>query len=405
MLGLRVLTAFAALAATALALETVDSVDNGGMNTLEEIEEAVAAFLSTSKWTPTPTKTAAVAPSTPTPTPTLTLEATPSALTPSASTPSPSPSPSPSSTPSQTFQTSRCVLSETSEKRMDIDCSSDRLRFIGLGDWGETTNTTGVLAVRDGLWKAAATGDYDFILAVGDNFYNNGVANTSDSTWDSLWFYRYGIGAEMSLPWVALLGNHDWYGSGQAQIDYGHAQERGSKFWMMPSKDFNIFYRNAAGEALKMVVVDTMTLNGTGLAWAKQEYANEDGEASLVLAVGHHHIYSQGGAGDNSSTAMVELNEVIQSEPQVRAYIAGHEHDMQYLRANGTDYFQIGGGGRTVDETQVSPGTRAEVVFYEKRYGFAMFDVDLAARVVAVTYNVYNTSGVLVDEITFTRQY
>lgn len=392
MLGLRVLTAFAALATTALTLEAVDSVANGSMTTLEEIEEAFAAFLSSSSPSPTPTLTSAVPPSTPTPTPTVT-----SAASVSASTPSP--------TPSQTFQTSRCLLSETNEKRLDIDCSSDRLRFIGLGDWGETTNTTGVLAVRDGLWKAAATGDYDFVLAVGDNFYNNGVTNTSDLTWDLLWFYRYGIGAELSLPWVALLGNHDWYGSGQAQIDYGHANEAGSKFWMMPSEDFNIFYHNAAREVLKIVVVDTMTLNDTGLAWAKQEYANKDGEASLVLAVGHHHIFSQGGAGDNSSAAMVELNEVIQSEPQVRAYIAGHEHDMQYLRANGTDYFQIGGGGRTVDETQVSPGTRAEAVFYEKRYGFAMFDVDLTSRVVAVTYNVYNTSGAQVDEITFTRHY
>lgn len=174
---------------------------------------------------------------------------------------------------------------------------------------------------------------------------------------------------------------------------------------MMPSKEYTIHYKDAVGEVLKMVVVDTNYLNETGLAWAASEYANADGEAALVLAVGDHHIYSAGGAGDNSTAAMVALNEVIQSSP-ARAYLAGHEHDMQYLHSGGVDYFQLVGGGRTVDSAAVAPGTSAdEVVFYARRYGFALFDVDLSRRVMAVTYHVFNSSGARVDEVRFSRKY
>lgn len=54
-----------------------------------------------------------------------------------------------------------------------------------------------------------------FIVALGDNFYNNGVRSTSDSLWTYLWENVYhGSYESLKLPWYPVLGNHDYgYGS------------------------------------------------------------------------------------------------------------------------------------------------------------------------------------------------
>ena len=65
----------------------------------------------------------------------------------------------------------------------------------------------------------------DFLVALGDNFYNNGVASTKDPLWKSLYrdVYNY---PSLQVPWYAIFGNHDYgsnkgLGSTQAQIDFG----------------------------------------------------------------------------------------------------------------------------------------------------------------------------------------
>ncbi|RLN81136.1 hypothetical protein BBJ28_00007526 [Nothophytophthora sp. Chile5] len=325
------------------------------------------------------------------------------ALQANGSTTTSAPTEAATSTPIQTFDGPNCHFSAENATLLTVDCKTDHLRFIGLGDWGETSDTAGVLAVRDGVWAAAATGDYEYILALGDNYYENGVANVTDSQWHTSWYDRFEIGTKLTLPWLAILGNHDWYGNATAQIDYGLSGEDGSQFWMMPSKFFNIVNTVSSGDVLKMVVADTMTLNSTeDFAWLEQEYT--DYSAAMTLAIGHHHLYSEGGAGDNTNAPMVKLREMIDGNDRVKAYIAGHEHDMQYLRANGTDYFQQGGGGRTIS-IEDHPGTEAEVVFYKAEYGFATYDIDLANHTMDITYFVYSLDGEFVDELTFHRFY
>ncbi|TYZ66883.1 hypothetical protein PybrP1_006349 [[Pythium] brassicae (nom. inval.)] len=298
----------------------------------------------------------------------------------------------------------RCSLEIPNDHLVSLRCNADRIRFIGLGDWGETTERPGVLAVRDGVLRDARTGNYDFILSVGDNFYDNGVLNVTDPLWKASWFDRFRVGTELTLPWISFLGNHDHYGKIDAQLAYGLSGAMGAKYWIMPSKSFSVDAKVATGEKFKIVIPDTMTLNWTNDApWVTQEF--NDPNASFVFAAGHHHVYSSGGRGDNKDASIAAFNRLIQSTPAVKGYLAGHEHDMQYMRAAGKDYFMFGGGGREVKEGEVRPGTAADTVFYAKKYGYALFDVDVAKKVVAVTYHVFNATGHEIDEITFTRRY
>jgi tartrate-resistant acid phosphatase type 5 len=261
-----------------------------------------------------------------------------------------------------------------------------------------------VLGVRDGVIQQAKTNTFDFIFAVGDNFYRNGVVNTTDELWHSTWMDRWQIGTNLTLPWVSFMGNHDWNGNAQAQIDYSKSSEAGAKYWIMPSKYYSIDATVPNNKKLKIAVVDTQTINTTAeFDWAAKQF--NDSSAEFVLAAGHHQMYSAAKRGDNTDAPMVKLRNMIESSDKVKAYLCGHEHDMQFLRAANKDYFMFGGGGRTMNETEVGPGTAAEIVYFKKKYGFATFDIQLGSRTMVVTYYIYNNLGQVIDTLVFNRQY
>lgn len=80
-----------------------------------------------------------------------------------------------------------------------------------------------------------------FVLALGDNFYVNGVANAYDVLWNYLWTDVYLRYPSLCIPWYAVLGNHD-YGGGES---YSNAQVQRSQLqidkglWNMPAKNYS----------------------------------------------------------------------------------------------------------------------------------------------------------------------
>ncbi|KAJ0389870.1 hypothetical protein P43SY_010672 [Pythium insidiosum] len=78
---------------------------------------------------------------------------------------------------------------------------------------------------------------------------------------------------------------------------------------------------------------------------------------------------------------------------------------MQFLQSGKLDYFMFGGGGRKVDFADKSPGSKANVQFYARNYGFTIYDVNIAARTMSVTYHVFGQNGAKVDTKVFQRTY
>ncbi|GLD97867.1 hypothetical protein PINS_up006564 [Pythium insidiosum] len=107
---------------------------------------------------------------------------------------------------------SRCQLSldAAAPTSLKLNCNAKKIRFAGIGDWGEKTTNAGLNAVRDALHGVA--GSLDFVVSVGDNFYSSGVSSVTDSQWTNTWVSRYGIGSTLTVPWFSLLGNHDHKG-------------------------------------------------------------------------------------------------------------------------------------------------------------------------------------------------
>lgn len=103
-----------------------------------------------------------------------------------------------------------------------------------------------------------------FVLALGDNFYSNGVSSATDSLWNYLWKDVYLTYPALNIPWYPVFGNHD-YGGGatavQAQIDRYHAHTD-DDIWMFESTNYTRRFSipGDQGASVMIVFIDTTTL-------------------------------------------------------------------------------------------------------------------------------------------------
>lgn len=104
------------------------------------------------------------------------------------------------------------------------------LTFLAVGDWGRDgkDNQTEV-AGQMGLVAAAL--DARFVISVGDNFYEDGVQGVDDPQWQTSFEDVYAA-PSLQVPWHVALGNHDYHGDSQAQLDYSAKSRR----WRLPSR-------------------------------------------------------------------------------------------------------------------------------------------------------------------------
>ncbi len=251
------------------------------------------------------------------------------------------------------------------------------LDFLVVGDWGRNgTNHQREVAVQMGR-TAAVTGGR-CVVSVGDNFYQNGVQSASDPQWRSSYEDIYSA-RSLQVPWYVALGNHDYRGVPQAQIDYAKTSPR----WRMPSRYYKVPGSDMGAPHLDLFVIDTSPMVhqyrdnvhsaiaenvanqdvGAQLRWLDEQLGQST--AAWKLVIGHHTIYS-GGSGHGDTPETRDLVEPLLRIHRVQAYINGHDHDLQHIRRGGVDYICCGAGSE-VRPVQPVEGTR----FCRAQSGFA----------------------------------
>jgi len=75
------------------------------------------------------------------------------------------------------------------------------------------------------MGETAKALDAAFVISVGDNFYEDGVASIDDPKWKTSFEDVY-TAPSLQIPWYVALGNHDYHGNTQAQLDYAQASKR-----------------------------------------------------------------------------------------------------------------------------------------------------------------------------------
>ncbi|XP_030852636.1 tartrate-resistant acid phosphatase type 5 [Strongylocentrotus purpuratus] len=243
------------------------------------------------------------------------------------------------------------------------DPVGSEVRFLVLGDiggLGEPPYTTD--DQEDVAWAAGKVADNfkaDFIVELGDNFYENGVKDVHDPRFRQTFEDVY-TAESLQVPWYIVPGNHDWDGNITAQIEYSKISER----WHFPSlyytKEFRI--SDSPDAKLFMVVIDTMLLCGMGTPptgpwnvsaaedqWIWLEHQlNATKEANYVIVAGHYPVRSMGSHGP--TRCLVERLEPLLKQYNVSAYFAGHDHNLQHIHEPGSpvEYF-ISGAGSKID--------------------------------------------------------
>src|SRR6185312_16434736 len=110
------------------------------------------------------------------------------------------------------------------------DAKSGGLNFLVLGDWGRNGEKD-QMDVAKQMGITAKAMEAKFVIAAGDNFYEDGVASVDDPQWQSS-FEKVYTAPSLHVPWHAILGNHDYHGNCDAQIDYAKTSKR----WHMPAR-------------------------------------------------------------------------------------------------------------------------------------------------------------------------
>lgn len=120
------------------------------------------------------------------------------------------------------------------------------------------------VATAMGTYSSEANPQPSFLLALGDNFYDNGVYSSTDSLWQYLWKDVYLQYETLNIPWYPVFGNHDYgYGATGVQAQLTRTQEHtDDDIWIFPSTNYTKRFDipGEAGGSVVVVFVDTTTL-------------------------------------------------------------------------------------------------------------------------------------------------
>lgn len=255
--------------------------------------------------------------------------------------------------------------------------SQQVLQFIVIGDWG-MQGAPAQRRVAEQMDRLAAKADIDFIVSTGDNFYPFGVRNVSDLLWRRSFEAVYSLPHMKDIPWYVTLGNHDYFGNFQAEIDYGREHAN----WILPSNYYARDFKLGKNQQARLIFLDSSPYlkeyrehpelyheidrrdPDTETRWLKQQL--DDNKPVWKLVFAHHPLYTSGAHGNISE--LIRAWSGLFQRYHVNAYFAGHDHHLEHIRTSGiTQYFISGGGGaRTRRVVKI-----ADSVFVQSAHGFA----------------------------------
>lgn len=100
----------------------------------------------------------------------------------------------------------------------------------------------------------------DWLIAIGDNFYSDGVVGVDDPQFKEK-FEQTFTAKSLQVPWYVCAGNHDYYGGDKgiaAEIAYSSKSSR----WKFPSFYYDKVLTFDNGASVHLFSIDTWRING-----------------------------------------------------------------------------------------------------------------------------------------------
>ena len=236
--------------------------------------------------------------------------------------------------------------------------SEDQLSFMVVGDWGRrgAFNQT---AVARAMGACGAVSRPDFVVSVGDNFYEGGLNSLDDPEFAQSFTDVY-THPSLQVPWHAVLGNHDYGDCGyddakgemacplaadaarspRFQLDPSLRRRdwrwrAGRSFDLRPSTDAHLFFVDTtplvtsyADKTWFASVPEGAATQDAAVGAHKMGEALNASDAKWKLVFGHHPMRSNGFWSDVQDVR--DALEVTAVRGGATAYFNGHDHDMQH---------------------------------------------------------------------------
>lgn len=252
------------------------------------------------------------------------------------------------------------------------------ITFLTLGDFGRDT-----LIRRHNHRTMRSTPNVDAVLSLGDNFYNYGVRSIDDVQWRA-----FQTSFPLWCPFYAILGNHDYLGKINAQIN------NPLPYWKMPSRYYEkkfYFDNTTGGDGVHVFFLDTFTMSphesrmcsmAMGMmdfdlyfsSLDQRQYAWLDeklGQSQMTwkVVVGHYPIFSNGYHG-NTDELVHHLLPILKKH-KVDFYLSGHDHDLEFMRRDDIHFLVCGTG---CSSTPVSHSHKTIYASDTSTYGFGVLE-------------------------------
>jgi tartrate-resistant acid phosphatase type 5 len=232
------------------------------------------------------------------------------------------------------------------------------LRFLVVGDWGRQGSFHQRETAEQMGRTASAVGD-QFVVATGDNIYDDGVDSVRDSLWKKSFEDIY-TAPSLQIPWYVALGNHDYHTNPQAEVEYTLFSPR----WKMPDRYYTVTLQVTPTISAEFFITDTSPFITSyytepkyakvkeadpkaQLAWLEKQLAAS--KAQWKFVVGHHTIYSSG-TKHGDSLDLIKTFKPLMEKYGVQAYLNGHDHDMEAIHEGAIFYLTSGAGSEVRGE-------------------------------------------------------
>ena len=259
----------------------------------------------------------------------------------------------------------------------DIGVSENSTKILAFGDSG--TGSTKQQEVADSMRKVCDNLGCDFGVMLGDNFYEDGVGHVDDRQFYDKFEKPY---SPIGIPFYVSLGNHDDRGDTEAQVEY----TKRSRWWKMPAK----YYEKIIGD-VQLIAIDSNDFDREQREFVAEKLRNSSSRWKIVF--GHHPIHSYGMHGDTSRLRKDLLPLLCEYGSM---YLAGHDHDLQVLRADCGLPLVISGAAAKLRSTK--KGSRS--LWASSQYGFARLEIKRNH----FTVYMHDEGGKVVHESTFNHR-
>ncbi len=230
--------------------------------------------------------------------------------------------------------------------------------FIIVSDWG-WNGYKHQQEVADQMEKTADSVGAKFIATCGDNFQVSGIASTQDPLWMANFENVY-KGISLQTEWFPVLGNHDYKGNTQAEIDYSKISRR----WCLKDRYYTFTKKINDSISARFIFLDTPPLvteyqnkpldypdivkqdTAKEMKWFKDVLAGS--KEQWIMVFGHHPVYSASQKHGNTPEMIKRVKPLLEKY-HAQFYFCGHDHDFQHLHEKGknVEYIVIGTGGET----------------------------------------------------------